>query len=149
MDKKDKERVASALAEKSRKIKVGVFTFRMKPMTFAQMYEVGAVGNDIDASDLIGKDKVNIVEETMKHYKDAKEMPRIFLIYVFRSKWKRTLFRRYIYKRLTVNKFHEAMAISMSSFDANFFLTSIISLSQIKKMTEPIEMTPHGHLSEE
>ena len=103
----DKERVSDALSEKAHKIKVGLFTFKLKPLTLAQIYEMGAVAVNINASDLKHKDKVNIISEMILHHNDAKAMQDVFLICLFRSAWKRSFFKRYILKRLTVSKFQE------------------------------------------
>lgn len=47
MKTSDKEKVAKTLAEASVKIKVGKFRFRVKPLTFMQIYEMGVFGNAI------------------------------------------------------------------------------------------------------
>lgn len=149
MKTEDKERVSEALNEKAHKIKVGWLTFKMKPLTLSQIYEMGAVAAMVDASDLKSKDKVNVISEMILHHNDAKAMQDVFLVCLFRSHLKRKLFRRYILKRLTVSKFQELINIISRSFEVNFFLTSIIFLSQTKAITEPNPTTALGQWSEE
>lgn len=149
MKTEEKKRVSDALSEEGHKIKVGALTFRLKPLTLAQIYEMGAVANDIDAKDLQEKERIRVIAELIAHHEDAKAMIDVFIICLFRKKWKRWLYRSYITHRLTAPIFQEAMNSITQSFDANFFLTSIIFLSQTVAITEPSPTTVHGQWSEE
>lgn len=149
MEKEKKQKVANALAERSHWIRVGWMHIRIKPLTLAQIYDMGAAANDINGDDLQSADKVNIIALLMKHAKDAKAMQDVFLVCAYRKKWKRWLFGKYLKSRLTVEHFNKLLATIATTFNANFFLTSIIFLSQTKIMTEPSQTTPLGQSSEE
>lgn len=145
MKTEDKQHVADVLTEKPGLIRVGMFLFKLRPLTLAQIYEMGAVANDINAADLEDTEKrVRIMAALINHHKDAKAMERIFIICLFRKRWKRFLFGRYISKRLTMDKFQQLLTYVSASFNANFFLTSIIFLRQATTMTEPTRTTAHG-----
>lgn len=149
MEKKDKQRVADTLSEKIRFIRVGWLWFRVKPLSLWQIYEMGAASNDMTSDDLKEDGKMNMLAVMLKHSNDAKVMAEVFLICAMRSRWKRWLLRRYIRKRLTVEKFQELITIIMGSFSPNFFLTSIIFLTQTKIMTDPSQTTHLGQSSAE
>ena len=142
----DKQKVADTLLEKPKKIKVGMFTFKAYPLTLAQIYEMGVFANQIKSADFKDGDKVNVMQELIKHSNDARLMQEVFIVCLFRKKWKRRLFRMYLKKRLTILHFSEIVKFLSSSFNINFFLTSITFLTQAKVMTEP-KTTPLGQQS--
>ena len=145
MNTEDKQKVADVLSEKPMPIRVGLFVFKMRPLTLAQIYEMGAAANDINASDLEDPEKrVRVMAALINHHRDAKAMERIFIICLFRKRWKRWLFGRYIARRLTMDKFQQLLTYVTTSFNANFFLTSIIFLRQATTMTEPSQTTAPG-----
>lgn len=148
MKTSEKKHVAETLMEKSTKIKVGRFSFEVKPLTFMQIYEMAAVANDIKKPSWKPGDKINVLQETIAHGNDARLMCEIFVICAFRKTWKRCLWRRYITKRLNVNAFNDLIHFVSHSFNVNFFLTSITFLTQTIAMTEPTT-TRHGQSSEE
>ena len=151
MTSEQKQIIADILTEKPLLIRVGIFTFRCKPLTLGQIYEMGAVANEIDSSDLTDNidKKMRIMSAVVDHYKDAKLMQKIFLICLFRSRWKRRLWGWYIRKKQTVLIFQQLINYIALSFNANFFLTSIIFLRQTTVMTDPSQTTAHGQQSEE
>lgn len=110
---------------------------------------MGAAANDINGDDLQTAEKINIIALLIKHAKDAQAMQDVFLVCAYRKKWKRWIFRRYVRNHLTVEHFNLLLTIIAATFNANFFLTSIIFLSQTKIMTEPSQTTPLGQSSEE
>ena len=132
----DKQKVADTLLEKPKKIKVGMFAFKAYPLTLAQIYEMGVFANQIKSADFENGDKVNVMQELIKHSNDARLMQEVFIVCLFRKKWKRRLFRTYLKKRLTILHFSEIVKFLSSSFNINFFLTSITFLTQTKIMTE-------------
>ncbi|MBR5950318.1 MAG: hypothetical protein IKZ87_02680 [Actinomycetaceae bacterium] len=144
METADKERVHSTLTEKPVKIKVGKLTFKLRPLTLAQIYEIGAIGNELSDDDLGSKDKVKVLAEVIAHYKDAKVMQDMFIAALLPGKIKRFLFKRYVLKRLTVTVFNEFVAYVSRSLDVNFFLTSIIILRKTVEITNPSETTALG-----
>lgn len=144
----DKKKVAAVLKEERTKIKVGWFTFRPRPLTLCQIYEMGVYANQIKEADFNEGDKVNNLNELIKHSEDARQMCEIFIICTFRKAWARRIWGRYIRKHLDILAFNQLIMYISSSFNANFFLTSIIFLTKTKVMTEP-KTTPHGQQSEQ
>lgn len=149
MKKEEKKKVADALSERSKWLRIGLLPIKVRPLTLSQIYDMGVAANDVNGDDLQTEDKVNIIAVLMKHAKDAKAMQDVFLVCAFRKRWKRWLFGRYLRNHLTVEHFNILLTIIATTFNANFFLTSIIFLSQTKIMTEPSPTTPHGQSSEE
>lgn len=149
MRKDEKRKVANALSERGTWIRVGWLFIHFRPLTLSQIYDMGAAANDIDGSDLQTDDKVNLIAVLLKHSKDAQAMQNVFLVCAFRKSWKRWLFGRYIKNRLTIEHFNRLLTTIATTFNANFFLTSIIFLSQTKIMTEPNQTTAHGQSLEE
>ena len=145
----DKKKTADALTERSVWVRVGLLPIMIRPLTLGQIYEMGASVNEMDAKGLSIKSKVNQVAEMFARHKNVPMMQEVFLMCAYRRRWKRRLFRRYILKRLTISHFEKAMEVITNAYTANFFLTSIIFLSQTNPMTEPKQTTPLGQLSEE
>lgn len=79
MKTSDKEKVAKTLAEASVKIKVGKFRFRVKPLTFMQIYEMGVFGSSIKEPTWKEGDKVNIIPLLFEHSETARLMSEILL----------------------------------------------------------------------
>ncbi len=113
-----------------------------------QIYEMGVFANDIQAPSWKDGEKINIIQKLFERNKDAMLMCDIFIVCAFRKKWVRRLWGRYIRKNMDIISFNELIKFISSSFNANFFLTSITFLTQTKIMTEPIT-TRHGQQSEE
>ena len=145
----DKKKTAEVLTEKSLWMRIGLLPIIMRPLTLGQIYEMGEFVNDIDTGDVDLKDKMNVVAEMLARFKNVPLMQEIFLVCAYRRRWKRWIFRRYIFRRLTVSHFQKAMEIITNAYTANFFLTSIIFLRQTKPMTEPKQTTPLGQQWEE
>lgn len=143
MKTSDKEKIAKTLAEASVKIKVGMFYFRVKPLTFMQIYEMGVFGNAIKKPTWKEDDKLNIIPFLFEHSETAHLMSEIFIVCAFRKKWARKIWGRYIRKHLDIIAFNELVKFIGGSFNTNFFLTSITFLTQMKIMTEP-KTTPRG-----
>jgi len=152
MKRQEKQKVAETLTEKPFKIKVGMFTFRVKQPTLGQLYEMGAIAVDIDEKDIQQKvdtnQRVNILAECIAHYNDARLMQEIFLVLVFRKRFWRWFWKRYILHRLTVGMFGQLTQAIGQSVNINFFLTSIIFLKRTTAITEPSRMTARGLQSE-
>lgn len=144
----DKDKVARTLAEQSVRIKVGMFRFKVKPLTFMQIQQMGVFANDIKTPTWKDGQKVNILPLLFEHADSARLMSEIFIVCAFRKSWTKWLFGRYIRKHLDILAFNELIKFISTSFNANFFLTSITFLTQTKIMTEPIT-THHGQQSEQ
>ncbi|MBQ9534126.1 MAG: hypothetical protein IJR71_09265 [Prevotella sp.] len=153
MKSEDKKKVANTLTEAKVPFRVGIMRFNLRQPTLAQIYEMGAEAVNIEEGDLPDKVdknlKVNVMAEIIAHHKDAAVMQKVFLILLFRSKWKRRFWKRYILRRLTVDMFNEMVGIVSATLNINFFLTSIIFLKQTTAVTEPKSTTAPGQPSEE
>ena len=144
MKSEEKREVANTLSEKGIWIRVGFLPFRLRPITLAQIYEMGAIANDINADGLEEKKKIKILAETIAHYNDARIMSKVFVICLFRSLLMRFLFGWYIRHNLTMREYEKLITFESTSFNINFFLTSIIFLKKTTTMTNPNSTTAHG-----
>lgn len=117
--------------------------FCVKPLTLSQIYEMGVYANEMKPGDWQENDKVNVLQEIFKHHNDARLMCEVFIVCAFRKRFMRWLFGRYVRKHLNIVSFNELIKFIATSFNANFFLTSITFLTQTKTITEP-RTTPHG-----
>lgn len=148
MNTVDKDEVVRTLAEQSVRIKVGMLRFKIRPLTFMQIQQMGVFANDIKEPTWKNGEKINIVPLLLEHADSARLMSEIFIVCAFRKSWTKWLFGRYIRRHLDVLPFNALIKFISSSFNANFFLTSIIFLTQTKIITEPTT-TRHGQQSEE
>lgn len=148
MQTEDKKKVAETLTEQATKIKVGRFNFKIKPLTLAQIYELGALTNEMDSENVETEKVVNMVSTALSNYENAKILTEVFIISAFRSHWGRKLWGWYIRKHITVKAYEQFLPALMLSFNANFFLTSIIFLHQTTKITES-QTTRRGQQLEE
>ena len=144
MKSEEKREVANTLSEKGIWVRVGFLPFRLRPITLAQIYEMGAIANDINADGLEEKKKIKILAETIAHYNDARIMSKVFVICRFRSVIMRFLFGWYIRHNLTMREYEKLITFESTSFNINFFLTSIIFLKKTTTMTNPNPTTAHG-----
>ena len=144
MKSEEKREVANTLSEKGIWIRVGFLPFRLRPITLAQIYEMGAIANDINADGLEEKKKIKILAETIAHYNDARIMSKLFFLFLFCSLLMRFLFGWYIRHNLTMREYEKLITFESTSFNINFFLTSIIFLKKTTTMTNPNPTTAHG-----
>jgi len=148
MTTEEKKKVAETLGEKSAFIRVGWLPIRIRPLTLHQIFEMGALANDIDMKGLESLKQFNILQQMMEHSNDAEIITKIAVVCLFRKRWKRWLFGRYVRKRIQLEHWAKITSFIATTFDGNFFLTSIIFLSRAKTLTEP-QTTVRGHSSEE
>ena len=144
MKSEEKREVANTLSEKGIWVRIGFLPFQLRPITLAQIYEMGAIANDINADGLEEKKKIKILAETIAHYNDARIMSKVFIICLFRSLLMRFLFGWYIRHNLTMREYEKLITFESTSFNINFFLTSIIFLKKTTMMTNPNPTTAHG-----
>ena len=144
MKSEEKREVANTISEKGIWIRIGFLPFRLRPITLAQIYEMGAIANDINADGLEEKKKIKILAETIAHYNDARIMSKVFVICLFRSLIMRFLLGWYIRHNLTMREYEKLITFESTSFNINFFLTSIIFLKKTTTMTNPNPTTAHG-----
>ena len=72
MNTGDKEKIAKTLSEATVKIKVGKFSFKVKPLTLMQIYEMGVYANDMPEPSWQGGEKINIIQKLFERNNDAR-----------------------------------------------------------------------------
>ena len=149
MTTEEKKKTAEVLTEKSKWTRVGWLPIRLRPLTLAQIYEMGEFVDGMEVQGLDMNAKAILSAEMLARHKSARLMQEIFLVTAFRRRWKRALLRRYIAKRLTVRQYFKAVEVITDAYTANFFLTSIIFLAQTRPITEPTQTTALGQQWEE
>ena len=125
---------SDTLSEKPRLIRFGFLFFTMKPLTLAQIWEVGSVLEGQDIKPVNGD--VNVMAEMLERVDNIKAAQDIALIMLFRSCWKRKLFGWFVRSRLTMGRYQKMMEYYLMTPRAAFFLISITSLKGVKEMTK-------------
>ena len=149
MKTEEKKRTADVLMEKAIWIKVGWIPVRFRPLTLAQIYEIGRYANDIDGDGIELNKRINVVAAMFAKFKNAPLMRNVFVVCAFRSRLPRFIFKYYIKRHLRTIHLKKMMDYISQSYDANFFLTSIIFLKQMNLISEPNQTTAHGQQWEE
>lgn len=144
----ERKRTHDAVAESGKWIIIGLLPVRVRPLTLGQIWELGHYTEQLDADGLEDR-KLRLYAEVFARYDNARLMQDIFITAAFRTKLTRFLLGWYIRKNLTFNTYSTLIDYDLEGLDANFFLTSIISLKRTTKMTEPKIMTVRGRQSEE
>lgn len=144
------KKTSDVITEKPIIVRFGLLCFVVKPMTMAQIYEIGAVVEKTEGIDLNGD--FNPVVKMLSSYKDVKTCSEVATIMVFRSRWTRKLFGWYIKHHMTMARYQKIIEYGAVTFRAAFFLTSFSFLKgtkEITKTTNTAEATAHGGSSAE
>lgn len=128
------QRTAEVLTEKPRCLRFGLLFFALRPMTMAQIYEIGALVEKTEGIDLHGD--FNPIVEMLSRYKDVKLCSQVVVIMLFRSRIMRKLFGWYIRHHLTMSRYQEVIEFGAITFHAGFFLTSFSFLRGAKETTK-------------
>lgn len=131
---KNSTKTTETLSEKSVWLLIGLLPIRVKPLNLRQITEVGELALMID-------DVMLDTEQLLSTFlfSRGKELPiieEISLKVLFRERWKRFLFGRYIKKRLTTKQLKKVISILEMSVDYRFFLNSLIFLRGMKMKTK-------------
>lgn len=124
------------MSETGKWFRIGLLWFKVRHLTLAQIHDMGKYIEGLHAECLDGK-RLRVYAEVFARYDDARLMQDICISCIFRSQWMRFLFGWYIRRKLTLTKYQELLEYVLEGLDANFFLTSIISLKRTAKLTEP------------
>lgn len=146
---KQTQLTSDTLSEKPRLIRFGFLFFMMKPLTLAQIWEVGSVLEGQEIKPVNGD--VNVMAEMLERVDNIKAAQEIALIMLFRSRLKRTLFGWFVRSRLTMGRYQKMMEYYLMTLRAAFFLICLTSLKGIKevtKKTNTAEATALGDSSE-
>lgn len=141
-------KVTDTLSQKPVLVKVGNRTYKVKPLTLMQVYEIGELMKDVKSVD--NSDNETLISHTLNNPNDARAYVEIAVKVLLRGRWKRALFGGYIRKHLNSESFRDVMNVIKDAFDYSFFLQSTIFLKgtfMTKKMEK--EETRHGGSWEE
>ena len=125
---------SDTLSEKPRLIRFGFLFFRMKPLTLAQIWEVGGILEQQEIKAVDGD--VNVIAEMLERVDNIKAAQEIAVAMLFRGSLSRWLFGRFVKSRLTMERYQQMMEYSLMTLRAAFFLISITSLKGVKEMTK-------------
>ena len=120
MNNNEGKSTAGAITEKPIFVFFGMIPFLVRPMTLAQIWQIGEKIGDIEEINIEGE--FNPYQKVFSMFKDVKNANEITPIIVFRSRLMRRIFGRFIRKRMTMKKYNELLQYASLSFDASFFL---------------------------
>lgn len=126
-------KTTDTLTEKSYWIRIGIFFFKVKPLNLSQVIEIGELTGYL--KEFEGDKVPNVARYIFSNIEDVEVVQDIVLIAIFRSKFKRKLYRRYIQKRLSTKVVKDAFKAIYDTFDYAFFFTSLIFLRGVAEMT--------------
>ena len=141
---------SDTLSEKPRLIRFGFLFFRMKPLTLAQIWEVGGILEQQEIKAVDGD--VNVIAEMLERVDNIKAAQEIAVAMLFRSALSRWLFGSFVKSRLTMERYQQMMEYYLMTLRAAFFLISFTSLKGVKEITKKTntpEATALGDSSEE
>lgn len=144
------KKTSDVITEKPLLIRFGLLFFVLKPMTMAQIYEIGALVEKTEEIDLNGN--FNPIVKMLSQYRDIKTCSQVATVMLFRSLWMRKLFGWYVRHHMTMKRYQSIIEYGAITFRAAFFLTSFSFLKGTKettKTTNTAAATVHGDLLEE
>jgi hypothetical protein len=131
----ENEKVKDTLLEKGFKMRFGIFPISVKPLTLAQVQEIGALAGGLGTNDDELKE-MQFADGLSDLAKYGDLINDICLIILFRSQSKRGLLGGFIKKRLTSDHYKKLMGWLYQTFDFGFFLTSLVFMRGIKTKTK-------------
>lgn len=131
---KEIQAVADTITEKPTLVFIGVLPVIIRPLTMAQIYEIGAILEDVEGIDVEGD--FNPVVKMLSEYKNIDVCTKVCNIILFKSPVKRWMFGRYVKKHLTMASYRRIIEYAATAFGAAFFLTSFTFLKGAKEVTK-------------
>lgn len=127
------QRVAEAINEKGKWLKVGWIPFYVRPMTYGQIADLSAEVSQLSSldSDVDGGSMLSIA---MKRGKDFAQLVNVAGVAMFRNKWLRRFFSGYLRRHLATKHYKKLQELIFTSVDPAFFLQTIIFLKGMNKM---------------
>lgn len=119
-------------------IRVGILPIYARPLTLLQVQEIGEEMQNVEV-DLESKDYQSLSAYVLTHPDDAKAMNNAVIKALFRKRWQRRLFGKYVLNHLTSGVYKEVYASIQASFDYNFFMIGLIFLQGTKKEEKATE----------
>lgn len=138
--------ISRTINEYGKWIRIGSLPFYMRPVTYGQIVEISACVSTMEG--LTEEDSGTQLSIALLHGKDAAAIADIASIMIFRTRWMRFFFRRYIKNHITASKVSQVLKFLYKSIDPDFFLTTIIFLKGIDQ-TKPTKTTAPSPLSPE
>lgn len=136
------------MTEKGTWVRFGLIPFYIRPLTLAQIWEIGELIQKCKAVELQGS--FNPIEKMLESHKDLHFLQKVVEKAIFRGSVARFLLGWYIRKRTTMKRYKQVITFCAQSFDAPFFFQSLISLKGARQMTmNTAEATARGHSLEE
>lgn len=126
MNNGKKNSTAGAITERPIFVCIGMIPFLVRPMTLAQIWQIGEKIGDINEIEI--EEEFNPYQKVFSMFKDVRNANEITPIIVFRSRLMRKIFGGFLRKRMTMNKYNKLLQYASLSFDASFFLQSITFL---------------------
>ena len=130
---KDNNSTADALTERGEWVRFGWFPVRMRPLTLAQIWEIGEEVSKCGQLDLDGR--FNAVEEMLSRHADIRRMQRVVVVALFRSRAARALFGWWVHRTTTMERYERVINFCARSFSAPFFFQSMTFLRGAKDVT--------------
>lgn len=138
-------KTSSVLAEKAIWVRFGLIPFRIRPLTLAQIWEIGEKVQECKQLEVEGR--FNAIEKMLSAHQDIRTLQKIVVKAVFRSSVARFLFGWYIRKHTTMKRYKQVISFCSQSFNAPFFFQSLLFLRGAKQVTmNTHEATRHGAL---
>lgn len=131
----ENEKVKDTLLEKGFKMRFGILPIMVKPLTLAQVQEIGVLAGGLGTNDDELKE-MQFADGLSDLAKYGDLINEICLIILFRSQSKRGLLGNFIKKRLTSDHYKKLMGWLYQTFDFGFFLTSLVFMRGIKTKTK-------------
>lgn len=131
----ENDKVKDTLLEKGFKMRFGILPIMVKPLTLAQVQEIGVLAGGLGTNDDELKE-MQFADGLSDLAKYGDLINEICLIILFRSQSKRGLLGNFIKKRLTSDHYKKLMGWLYQTFDFGFFLTSLVFMRGIKTKTK-------------
>lgn len=136
-------KTSSVLAEKAIWVRFGLIPFRIRPLTLAQIWEIGEKVQECNQLEVEGR--FNAIEKMLSAHQDIRTLQKIVVKAVFRSSVARFLLGWYIRKHTTMKRYKQVISFCSQSFNAPFFFQSMIFLRGAKQVTMNTHEAPlHG-----
>lgn len=135
MEDKGKERkVGDAVIEKPLILKLGAIPVKVKPLTLAQIIEIGDIAADMVDVDIT--DTATFAEALKMGHLQGDKVFSICEVVAFRSRWRRRLLGWLLRRRMTSKVYQQLISWLYSTFDFGFFLTSLVFMRGIRTKTK-------------
>lgn len=127
-------KTTDALGERGKWIKVGILPIYARPLTILQVQEIAEAMDGVKTAET---DNYNSSSAYIfSHASDITAYNMAILKSLFRKKWQRAIFGKYVLNHITSKVFKIVYANLQASFDYDFFLIGLIFLQSTKPKTK-------------